>query len=66
MSVVLQIGSTAPQGLLGVERSRITRHPKAVYDSLFQSITVFGGNTYVVERVWLMLFAGSDFQDVLT
>lgn len=62
----MQIGSTAPQGMLGVERSRITRHSKGMYDSLLQSITVFGGNTFVVERIWLMLFAGSDFQDVLT
>ena len=62
----MQVGSTAPQGMLGVERSRVLRHSKAVYDSLFRSITVFGGNTYVVDRVWLMLFAGSDFEDTLT
>ena len=62
----MQIGSTAPQGMIGVERSRITRHSKSIYDSMYASITVFGGNTYVVERIWLMMFAGSDFRDVLT
>ena len=62
----LQIGSCAPQGMLGVERSRIMRHPKSIYDNLLYSIPVFGGNTFVVDRIWLMLFAGSDFRDVLT
>ncbi len=53
-------------GLLGFERSRATRHPKQVYENLLASITVFGGNMHVVERLWLMLFAGSDFLDVPT
>lgn len=52
--------------MLGVERSRVTRHSKSIYESLFSSITVFGGNTFVVDRIWLMLFAGSDFEDTLT
>jgi hypothetical protein len=61
-----EIGSAAPGGLLGFERSRATRHPKQVYENLLASITVFGGNMHVVERLWLMLFAGSDFLDVPT
>lgn len=61
-----EIGSAALGGMIGFERSRATRHPKYVYEKLLASIPVFGSNMHVVERLWLMLFAGSDFLDVPT
>lgn len=59
----LQVGSYAPGAMLGFERSRAMRHPKSVYEALLQSCKVFGGNHLVVERMWVMLFAGTDFRD---
>lgn len=60
---LVQVGSYAPGGLLGFERSRAHRHPISVYEKLRRSAPVFGGNHLVIERLWAMLFAGSDFHD---
>lgn len=51
--------------LVGFEKSKAMQHPKRCYELLLQTTrnTSQPTNPWVVERLWVMMFAGHDYVD---
>ena len=60
----MQIGSFAYGAQLGFERSRALKHAQTVYQKLVEVSTAHNVNAWLIERCWLMLFGGAQFQDL--
>jgi len=49
---------------IGVEQSRILRHPREVYQNIARDARETFITSYTIERTWLMLFGGSHYQEL--
>lgn len=60
-----EVGQFAYGGMIGVHRTNVLQHDRAVYARISTSVTQFRWTGVLLERCWLMLFGGAAIADNL-
>ena len=58
-----EVGEFAYGGMIGVHKTKIMQHDKAVYARISASVLHFRWTCVLLERCWVMLFGGAAFVD---
>ena len=58
-----EVGQFAYGGMVGVHKTKIMQHDRAVYAHISTSVLRFRWTVVLLERSWLMLFGGPAFSE---
>ena len=59
-----EVGQFAYGAMMGVHKTKIMQHDRAVYARISASVLHFRWTVVLVERCWLMLFGGATFSEM--
>lgn len=58
-----EVGQFAYGGMVGVHKTKIVQHDRAVYARISSSVLHFRWTCVLLERCWLILFGGTTFSE---